>query len=270
MTRAGRLQYRIAGDFAEGGMALLRSIELPDGRSALLRELRQKHFWRLKVRRRFRQGIRIRAEITPHPNLVKSLEIGSRFCRPYEIIEYIPADNLKSLMNKRDEALRLHGEEILREAAAGLAEVHRYNYLHLDVKPENFLVDTRDWLNPVVKLTDFDLASTPEQGRSTRPMGTPAYMAPEQITRRISLKASDVFAYGIMAYLALSGRFPFSGNSESQTMRNQADEQVRPKPLSDYALPISAKLERVVMRCLAKRTRERYSDMAAVLDDLLN
>ena len=267
---ADKLQYRITGNFAEGGMALLRNIMLSDGSRALLRELRQKHFWRLKVRRRFIQGVRIRAEITPHPNLVNSLELGNRLFRPYEIIEYIPADNLKSLMNNRSEALRFHGEDILREAARGLAEVHRHNFLHLDVKPENFLVDTRDRLNPAVKLTDFDLACTPEQAQKTRPMGTPAYMAPEQINTKVSLKASDVFAFGTMAYLVLSGRFPFSGNSEAQTMRNQADEKVLPRPLSEFSLPISTKMERTIMRCLAKRVRERYSDMTAVLHALLS
>jgi len=265
-----KLQYKITGNFAEGGMALLRSISLANGELALLRELRQHHFWRLKIRQRFTQGIRIRAEITPHPNLVNSLETGSHFCKPYEIIEFIPGDNLKSLMNKRSEALRIHAEDILREAARGLAEVHRYNYLHLDVKPENFLVDTRDRLNPIVKLTDFDLACSPAQARSTRPMGTPAYMAPEQINSKMSLKASDVFAFGTMAYLLLSGRFPFSGNSESQTMRHQADEKVRAKPLNEYVAAISPKMERVIMLCLVKRTQGRYPDMTAVLHDLLN
>lgn len=267
---AEKLQYKINGNFAEGGMALLKSITLANGTPALLRELRQQHFWRRKVRRRFIQGIRIRAEITPHPNLVNSLETGSHFFKPYEIIEFIPSDNLKSLLNRRSEALRIHGEDILREAARGLAQVHRCNYLHLDVKPENFLVDTRDRLNPSVKLTDFDLACSPAQGRSTRPMGTPAYMAPEQINSKMSLKASDVFAFGTMAYLMLSGRFPFFGNSESQTMRNQADEKVRAKPLNEYSLMISPRTERVIMRCLSKRTQERYADMTAVLDDLLN
>ena len=263
-----KLTYRIESPFAEGGMAVLYSIVTSDGQSAILRELRGRYVCRLSIRARFIRGIKIRASLTPHPSLVNSLELGSNWFKPYEIIEKVPGCNLRVLINKRGEAIRIHREEILIAAARGLAYMHQNQILHLDVKPENFLVDTADRVNPVVKLTDFDLACPVEQARSFRRVGTPAYMAPEQFRCKISLKASDVFAFGVMAYQLCSGRFPFSGNSEQQTMRNQSDETTKPRPLSDFVRDISPRLERVIMRSLAKRTQDRYPDMNAFLNDL--
>lgn len=260
--------YRNVSNFAEGGMAVLYSIVLADGQQAILRELRGRYVFRFKIRARFVRGIKIRAELTPHPNLVNFLSSGSKCFKPYEVIEKIPGDNLKVLINKRSEATKMHREEILISAAKGLAFMHQNHYLHLDVKPENFLVDTRDRFYPIVKLTDFDLACSVDQARRSRQVGTPAYMAPEQFVEKISLKASDVFAFGILAYQLCCGRFPFSGNSERQTLRNQADENVKPRPLSDFVRDISPRLERVILRSLAKRVQDRYPDMTAFLHDL--
>jgi serine/threonine protein kinase len=263
-----KISYRTKSPFAEGGMALLYSIITSDGQSAILRELRGRYVFRFGVRARFIRGLKIRASLTPHPNLANSLEMGSSWFKPYEIIEKVPGCNLRILINRRDEAIRIHREELLIAAAKGLAYMHQDQILHLDVKPENFLVDTADRVNPVVKLTDFDLACPVEQARSTRRVGTPAYMAPEQLRSKISLKTSDVFAFGVMSYQLCSGRFPFSGNSEQQTLRNQSDETTKPRPLSDFVKDISPRLERVIMRSLAKRTQERYPDMNAFLNDL--
>jgi serine/threonine protein kinase len=263
-----KISFRVKTPFAEGGMAVLSSIVTSDGQPAIFRELRGRYVCRFGVRARFVRGIRIRESLSPHPGLANSLEQGSNWFKPYEIIEKVPGCNLRVLINRRDEAVRIHREEILAAAAAGLAYMHQKQYLHLDVKPENFLVDTSDRFHPVVKLTDFDLACPVEQARRSRQVGTPAYMAPEQFNLKISLKASDVFAFGVMAYQLCCGRFPFFGNSEKQTMRKQADVNVIPRPPSDFVRDISPRLERVIMRSLAKRSQERYPDMGAFLNDL--
>ena len=265
---SNKISYRVTGLLAEGGMAQLFNIVCSDGRRAVLRQLHGRYVWRLKPRRRFVNGLQLRAELSPHEHIASTLEFGSRWLKPYEIIELVEGVNLKVLINQRNEALRMHCDEILLGAAKALAYMHQKKLLHLDVKPENFLVDCRDRFNPLVKLTDFDLACTLEQGRSSRPSGTPAYMAPEQFNLKLSLRASDVFAFGVMAYHAYSGRFPFSGNSELQTMRNQADENVRPRPIGEYCPELSPRMERVIMRCLAKRVQERYPDMSACLNDM--
>ena len=265
---AEKKSYRVTSLLAEGGMAQLFNIVYADGHKAVLRVLHGRYVWRIRPRRRFVNGLKMRAELSPHEHIASTLEFGSKWLKPYEIIEMVDGSNLKVLINQRSEALRMHRDEILLGAAKGLAYMHQKKLLHLDVKPENFLIDYSDRFEPVVKLTDFDLACTVEQGRNTRPAGTPAYMAPEQFNLKISLRASDVFAFGVMAYHACSGRFPFSGDSELQTMRNQADENVKPKRISEYCRDISPRMERVIMRCLAKRVQERYPDMDACLNDM--
>ena len=258
------MQYTVLQPFARGGVAELLLIQCQDGRRALLRRLLPQNILNFKRQGQFRRGASIRAAVGSHPNLVASLEHGSRFFVPYEIIEYVEGENLKTYCNSRRQIPLENTLEMLRQAAAGLACVHQAGYMHLDVKPENFLL--RKGGSVQVLLTDFDLAREASDQGPRHQHGTPAYMAPEQFTRHVASPASDVFAFSVMAYFMLTRKMPFSGQTEHAAWRNQASESVIATPPSEYNSNIPRNLNQAICRGLAKRPGERLPNMSAWLD----
>ena len=262
-----KLTYRTQGPLATGGMAKLDRIVLSDGKPAVLRQMKSLSLLNFRQRKFFKRGAQIRAALTPHPNIVSSLEIGSHFLAPYEIIEYVSGQPLRNLMTLNDPTLKLNTEHVLLEMAEALAWVHDNGFMHLDVKPENFLLK-RAKDTYTVKLTDFDLARVRADHGPHRQLGTPGYMAPEQFKRHKCHQASDVFAFGIIAYELLTGRRPFSGKTPKDMWRHQASKRYLPRPLHDFVPQIPPKLEYVILACLNKEREKRYHDMRQVLNAL--
>ena len=258
------MQLTRISPFAQGGLAELTLVMLPNGQQALLRKLHATKVLRIREHLNFKRGVKIRAALTPNEYMVGSLGWGYDFLCPYEVIEYLPGDNLKIAFNSRNPMLVQNRERVLRACAMGLAHVHRSGYMHLDVKPENFLCQFRG--APKVKLTDFDLAREADDHGPRPQMGTPAYMAPEQFRRKVSYKASDVFSFCVMAYQMFTNKMPFTGSTLKSTLKRQASENVEaPAPIeSNPSMPES--WNEVIVRGLAKKPENRLPDMEALLD----
>lgn len=257
------------GQLATGGIAILYRIVLGDGRQAILRELQSSKILNLSQQHCFRQGTRLRELLSPHPNLANSIERGTHGFKPYEIIEYVDGKNLKIHINNREPAIQKNLIFVLRECAEALAWVHQNGYMHLDVKPENFLIHLTS-SQPVVKLTDFDLAQPADWNAPHPQMGTPAYMAPEQLRNKTAFLASDVFAFSIMAYQLVTGKSPFPADTQKESIQRQASESFVPKPPTEFVPDLPAGISRCIMTGLEKKRDRRYPNMMAFLADLRN
>jgi serine/threonine-protein kinase len=135
--------------------------------------------------------------------------------------------------------------------------------MHLDIKPENFLV-TR---NGNLRLCDFDLAQErPEKPKKFgKNPGTPAYMAPEQLQHEDFDHRVDIFAFGVMAYEVVTFQKPFPGDSAEEILRLQLEETpARPSEINQ----IPPELERIIMKCLERDVNKRYPFMSVVVRDL--
>ncbi len=250
-----------------GGMARLKLAVCEDGSRVVMRELLPANVFRWHLRREFVRGTKVRADLPPHENIIGSLERGRHGMVPYEIIEYVEGPNLRRFMQQEREYLAAHCVEILRQAAAALAHVHAAGYIHLDVKPENFLI-VRTAEGTTVKLTDFDLTISAKERRMRKQAGTIAYMAPEQIRKELVGPAADIFAFGIVAYQLVTGRMPFVGNSEKKVRWAQTSETYRVKSPGELSPGLSPKLEKLIMKCLEKRPRNRFPSMAYLSQEL--
>lgn len=267
MASDAKITYSIIGNFALGGIAVLERIILGDGRRALLRRLQSGKVLNISHQQCFRRGTEIRQMLSPHPNLVNSLERGSQGLRPYEIIEFVDGQNLKVMMNDRHEVLHQQLMYIVTECAEALSWIHTNGFMHLDIKPENFILDVTH-KTPVVKLTDFDLTQPSNANQPHKQMGTPAYMAPEQFTKKTAYMASDVFAFCIMLYQLTTGKAPFSGETQKEAFQKQASLTFVPKPPSEFVKDINPKLNHIIMTGLQKSLDKRYPSMANLLADL--
>jgi eukaryotic-like serine/threonine-protein kinase len=266
-TKPPRIGYYVVRELHVGGMARLSLAMTVDGRQIVLRQLLSRNLLGLSLRRAFTEGTRIRALLTPHPRIVHSLERGVHGLIPYELIEYVDGASLRRLMQNKDACLLSDSLAILRQCAEALGHVHASGFVHLDVKPENFLVSQTP-AGLQIKLTDFDLAREAAAKRTRKQSGTAAYLAPEQIRRGVVGTPADVFAFGILAYQLVTGRMPFQGKHEKELRWRQISERFVPKPAKSLAPDLSPKVDSIISRCLEKDPAHRLPTMAYVAEEL--
>jgi serine/threonine protein kinase len=163
-----------------------------------------------------------------------------------------------------------HGLNIMIQTAEAIDHVHACGYLHLDVKPANFIV-TMDDMKIRTHFTDFDLAlpirKDPYHDKSMR-LGTFNYMAPELLADGIIDIRTDTFAYGVLIYYLFSNRMPFPAENAVESRRMKQDRNFLPKPLNQLCEWVPEKASKVIMGCLLTDPDERTAYMGAVIRDL--
>jgi serine/threonine protein kinase len=158
---------------------------------------------------------------------------------------------------------------LLRQACQGLREAHSIGLIHRDIKPANLFAARRGGMYDVVKVLDFGLVKAVAEIPSARLTqdgtlsGTPLFMSPEQVRNTGDVDGrSDIYSLGAVAYTLLTGRPPFEGSSAMEVLIAHARDEATPP--SKLWPDVPADLEKVVLRCLAKKPEDRYQDM----DDL--
>ncbi len=262
-------ELKILRPLARGGLADISLAVTPQGRQVVLRELHAHLAFKLRPHWYFRRGRGVRRKLSPHPKIVCPISQGYHGWRPYEVIEYVPGDNLRELILHQREETAKSALSILRQTAEALAHVHDCGILHLDVKAENVLVDnTKPELGVQVKLTDFDMSRPYRLANKRLRCGTASHMAPEQLSSGSISYANDIFAFGVMAYFLVTGRMPFHGWSEKEVRKKQVSKSfqvVEPRKLN---ADLSSKLNWLILRCLEKDVDQRFPNMAYLVQEL--
>ncbi len=201
-----------------------------------------------------------------HPNIIRIVAVDRNPENPYFVMEYFPAGNLKlRIMRKEMDFIHERAQDILKQAATGLAFMNAKGWIHRDVKPDNMLVNSAGEL----KLIDFALAQRIPTGwakffwRKARAQGTRSYMSPEQI-RGLALDArADVYSFGASAYELITGRTPFRAGSNQELLQKHISE----KPVSPrvHNPDVTEEFADLILRMLAKKKEERPHDFHEVL-----
>jgi tRNA A-37 threonylcarbamoyl transferase component Bud32 len=232
---------------------------------------------------RFEREARTAASIR-HTNVVDVTDFGKS---PegvfYLVMEYVQGETLHHLL-RREGTLSVHRTlNLLRQVAAGVEAAHDEGILHRDLKPANiFIMQPRKRSvtstdDGIVKVGDFGLAKIVNQaiadtsgisgsGPASRGIiGTPEYMAPEQMQMETKLDArADVYALGVIAYHMLGGRPPFSGDLTQLVMQKIMNQ---PPPLSSLRSDIPPEVERAVMHALEKEAEQRPATVAEWIEE---
>jgi serine/threonine-protein kinase len=197
---------------------------------------------------------------------VRELDDGT----PFLVMEYLEGLPLDEVLARSGPLSAERAVQVALEVLDPLAEAHTLGLVHRDVKPSNIFVTYPEPGVPFVKLLDFglvnDVATLPGSLRLTRSgfmLGTPAYMAPEQLQGRASAHpTADVWAVGATLYELLTGRLPFDGPS----LPVIAARILREAPSSIRTLrpDVSRELEEIVMRCLDKNPENRFRSAGAL------
>lgn len=262
-VRRGKIRLANLTPLATGGMGELRKGVQPDGTALVLRELHPRHVFKPRVHLCFVRGTKIREALSPHPNLIFSVDRGHQGMRPYEIIEYVDGANLRRLMERDRKFVRRHLHAVLVQSARALAYMHQNRILHLDVKAENFMVVTEgDTVR--VKLTDFDLARDCANTRNRHRAGTVRYMAPEELRQGTVDIGTDIFAFGVFAYYMVTGHMPFEGTTVAEARRNQLSDKYRVVRPTQWVKDLTPKVEQTIMQCIEKQSQKRLPSMAYI------
>jgi len=221
--------------------------------------------------RRFYHEARITAALS-HPNTVRVFDFGqSDGGALFLVMERIRGRTLKQILDEcRKAAELLEIAEAVRIACGildSLAEAHAAGLVHRDLKPANIMLAEIPTAQAVVKVMDFGVARRQDSTltRPDQPMGTPAYMSPEQVCGGQVDARSDLYAVGVMLYEMLCGDRPFRGDSEMSVMYMHTAQPV-PDPHERAPRPLPTALVDCVLCALAKEPAQRYPSAIAMRD----
>lgn len=213
--------------------------------------------------RRFNREVKAAAQLA-HPYIVPIYEFGELRGVPYFTMELGETNFHRWRLANRDPAALV---AVIEKVARAVQFAHEQGVVHRDLKPGNILMSK----DGEPRLADFGLVklegSSINLTASSAMLGTPPYMAPEQIrTAKESHKSADIWALGVILYEVLTGRLPFQHDELPQLFRQiQFSSPSRPRGLRKE---IDPGLERIILRCLEKEPEERYPSAAALADDL--
>ncbi len=268
-ARVGRWSGRAIDGFevgeviGRGAMGEVYEATDPDGATCAIKVLHAKHVERQTMLDRFLREVEVTAALET-PRTVRVLASGrAPDGSPFLAMERLIGDDLGSLLRGRDRLSVAEIDALTAEVCEGLEAAHRAGVVHRDVKPTNLFrgLDGRGWV-----ILDFGVSRLLEPGNTITKdavVGTPSYMAPEQVVSSRVGPAADVFALGAVLYRALTGRPAFSARSPAMTMFAVHHRQpVRPSALT----PVSEAHEAVLALALAKDVEARLPSAAALAD----
>jgi serine/threonine protein kinase len=267
-------KYRIEARLGRGGMGVVfRATHLVSRKAVALKWMLRSTSDGPAYRRLLREALA--AGRIDHPNVVDVYDVGQDGVCAYLVMELLHGEALRARIDRG----RLESSEaidLLLPALKGVSAVHRAGVIHRDLKPDNiFLCTDPDGSAREAKVLDFGVSAVLAQSTidptltdGTTILGTPAYMSPEQLaSAQDTDERTDVYAFGVILYEALTGQLPFVADSYSGLVLAVAHDP--PKAPSELCPDIPPELERVVLQALSKQRRDRPQTVDALRDLLI-
>jgi HAMP domain-containing protein len=270
MMKPGTLfggRFEVLALLGSGGMGEVykaRDRELDD--VVALKTLRREIWSDSDALERLKSELRLARRIT-HRNVLRTHDFGELEGVPFISMEYVRGLTLRELLDQAGRLPHAAGLRVTRQLCAGLAAAHGIGVVHRDIKPENVILDaTGD-----AKLMDFGIAHPARRGPVPRVevdalLGTPRYMAPEQIQGREPDARADVYACGVVLYEVFVGALPYEA-PDLESLHYQQLNENPPAPRTRQP-DVPEPIERIILRCLAREPEERYANAAGLLEDL--
>ncbi len=251
--------YQLHELLNHGGMTEIWSASDAEGQLVALRRLQDHVLSGSAAPKLFKQGLAVLEKLPRHPNIVGLRDHGAVKGVPYMALDLINGANLRELTLRADTVIQENVSDVIIGVADALNHLHDHGWMHLDLKPENIMVDMRGQSY----LIDFDTAQKiPSKPKVFDKIpGTPAYMAPEQLLGRPVDHRADIYSFGATAYELLTRHKPFVGNHPDDTRKNQLDEYYPVPMASKFNPAVPARLNAILRQCLAYNPDRRYPNM---------
>lgn len=258
-------RYKIVQSLGEGGMAdVYLAIDTIINREVAIKVLRGELGNDPVTLLRFQREANAASKLN-HPNVVQVYDVGTWEDRHFIVMEYIRGRTLKQLIQLRG---ALHKEEavsIMKQLLSAVAEAHKHNIIHRDIKPQNVLVKD----DGTVKITDFGIAlahNAVQLTQSDSVLGSAHYLAPETTRGEAATNQCDIYSLGIVFYELLSGSVPFTGDNPVQIAMKHLSEEIPSIREFNPSLPQS--IENIILKATAKNKKYRYQSVNEMLADV--
>jgi serine/threonine-protein kinase len=261
-------RYHIRGFMDSGGTAeIFLADDAQTNEPVVIKQLTEKLADNSEVRHRFLHEATA-AEAIDHPNVVQvKAVIEPSDQPPFLVMEALSGETLGDAL-RRDERLPItQCLELVVEVGSALRATHEAGVVHRDVKPDNIFLLGEAGNPHAVKLIDFGMAKIKTVPcRGTTVLGTAQYMAPEQILVEHVDGRADVYGLGVVMFRMLTGHLPFESEPRADMLRHQLFSP--PPPASWLCDGLSPLVDSIVLRAMRKHPDNRYTSMAALLEDV--
>jgi tetratricopeptide (TPR) repeat protein len=263
-------RYRLEGELARGGMGVVyrgydEELERPVAIKRPNPGMSPQGLERFQREARASAGLR-------HPNVVATYEVGHDEAGPYLVMELIEGASLREVLAEEGALSPNRAATIALGLCRALVHAHAAGVLHRDVKPGNVLLRRETTPGQAEALLgDFGLAKPLSEDKGPtltgQILGSPGYMAPEQVRGEALDVRADLYALGSTLYECLAGRPPFETESVVELIKRvETEDAPTPPPPSEAGLPLG--LVAITLRCLERRREDRYSDAEELAADL--
>ena len=254
LTFGGR--YQLSSRIAIGGMGeVWEATDLVIGRTVAIKILKDEYLGDPGFLERFRAEAR-HAALVNHEGIANVFDYGEEDGSAYLVMELVPGEALSTVLERERVLPTDKVLDIVAQTASALQAAHMAGLVHRDIKPGNLLITPEGR----VKITDFGIARIADQVPLTatgQVMGTVQYLSPEQASGHPASPTTDIYSLGIVAYEALAGRRPFTGESQVAIAMAQINEAPPELPVT-----IAAPVRNLVYACIAKRPEDRPASTA--------
>jgi serine/threonine protein kinase/Tfp pilus assembly protein PilF len=258
-------RYQIIEELGKGGMGnVYRALDRKLNEEVAIKIIKPEIASDKKTLERFRNELRLARKIS-HRNVGRMYELMEYMEIHYITMEYIPGQDLRSLIRQTGKLSAETAISIAKEVCEGLAEAHRLGVVHRDLKPSNILINKQG----DAKIMDFGIArSLKSKGiTGTRQMiGTPEYMSPEQVDGEDVDQRSDIYSVGVILYEMLAGRVPFEGDTPLSVAYKHKNK--KPPNPREFNAQITDELSVLVLKCLEKDKEARYQSAGEIRSQL--
>ncbi|MFC5502281.1 serine/threonine-protein kinase [Lysinimonas soli] len=254
LTFGGR--YQLSSRIAIGGMGeVWQATDLVIGRTVAIKILKDEYLGDPGFLERFRAEAR-HAALVNHEGIANVFDYGEEDGSAYLVMELVPGEALSTILERERVLPTDKVLDIVAQTASALQAAHMAGLVHRDIKPGNLLITPEGR----VKITDFGIARIADQVPLTatgQVMGTVQYLSPEQASGHPASPTTDIYSLGIVAYEALAGRRPFTGESQVAIAMAQINEAPPELPVT-----IAEPVRNLVYACIAKRPDDRPASAA--------
>lgn len=264
-------RYRILGELGRGAMGVVyRAVDPMIEREVALKTLHAELPADIagEVRVRFLREARSAGRLS-HPNIVTIFDVGEDGGAAYIAMELLEGPSLHQMLKERQRIPFHTAADVIAQVADALHHAHQHSIVHRDVKPANVVVSP----SGRAKLTDFGVAYVPASDVTQHgsALGSPRYMAPEQVLGQPIDARADIFSLGVVLYELLARRNPFEwpGDTTVFALMQRIAGEPHP-PLRQIDARIPAGFDRIMDRALAKRPQDRYPSAAELASDVRN
>jgi serine/threonine-protein kinase len=261
-------QYELTDLLARSGMAsIFKAVDLKSGSTVAVKVPHTQYESDVAFFQRFEREEKIGQKLA-HDNIVRFLTPEKK-TRMYLVMELAEGESLRALMGRRKRMPVSEALAIVIQVVKALGYLHEHGIVHRDLKPENVLITA----DGHVKLIDFGIAMDESARRLTwvglsTTIGTPDYMAPEQVRGRRGDARTDVYSAGTMLYELITGELPLTAGNVHAMMRAKLEQD--PRPPRELVPELDPKIEEIILRAIDRSPKERYRTAAEMLTDLEN